>query len=70
MICPTCHGTGWHLHCPEKTAGCPFRCSPRCRFGTCPECQGSGRTYCCDQAGSEDQAAKTPASGADRGEMR
>lgn len=47
-VCETCHGSGWHLHCPERKTECPFRCSPRCRLGPCPACNGTGIGYCCD----------------------
>lgn len=43
MRCKRCQGSGWHLRCPERLASCPYICSPRCCFGTCHACDGSGQ---------------------------
>lgn len=57
MRCETCHGTGWQLHCPERLAGCPYKCSPRCRLGTCPDCNGEGDRACPEPGSVQDDAS-------------
>jgi len=61
MICGTCHGTGKYRLPPVPTyAGQSddgyHNIIAWCFWSWCPDCNGSGIAYCCDQAGSEDRA--------------
>jgi DnaJ-class molecular chaperone len=54
MICATCHGTGRRLN-PEVTVEATLLGNTRISnperlplLVTCDECQGSGRTHCCE----------------------
>jgi hypothetical protein len=66
MICPYCHGIGEVLI--DRDCNIVQYAHQAVMMIPCPAGCVGGTAYCCDQAGSEDRAAKTPASRADRGE--